>query len=58
MSSKKRRTFTDEFKKGAIQLLEEKGYSLKEASDALGVSINSVLVHLKVRNPKSINDFA
>jgi len=42
MSSKKRRTFTDEFKKGAIQLLEEKGYSLKEASDALGVSINSL----------------
>lgn len=42
MSSKKRRTFTDEFKREAVQLLEEKGYSLKEASEALGVSINSL----------------
>ena len=49
MSSKKRRTFTDEFKKGAIQLLEEKGYSLKEASDALGVSINSLRLWRKNR---------
>lgn len=35
MSSKKRRNFTEEFKKEAIQLLEENGYSLKEASDVL-----------------------
>ena len=40
MSSRKRRTFSDEFKKGAVQLFEDKGYSLKEASDSLGVSQN------------------
>ena len=42
MSSGKRRTFSDEFKKDAVQLLEDKGYSLKEASDSLGVSQNSL----------------
>lgn len=42
MSSRKRRTFSDEFKKDAVQLLENKGYSLKEASESLGVSQNSL----------------
>ena len=42
MSNSKRRTFSDEFKKEAVQLIEEKGYTLKEASEALGVSQNSL----------------
>ncbi len=42
MSTGKRRTFSDDFKKEAVQLIEEKGYTLKEASDALGVSQNSL----------------
>lgn len=42
MSTGKRRTFSDDFKKEAVQLIEEKGYTLKEASEALGVSQNSL----------------
>ena len=42
MSTGKRRSFTDEFKKEAVQLIESKGYTLKEASEALGVSQNSL----------------
>ena len=42
MSSSKRLTLSDEFKKDAVQLLEDKGYSLKEASESLGVSQNSL----------------
>ena len=42
MSTGKRRTFSDDFKIEAVQLIEEKGYTLKEASEALGVSQNSL----------------
>ena len=42
MSSGKRRVFSDDFKKEAVQLIVDKGYSLREASEALGVSQNSL----------------
>ncbi len=42
MSRQKRRRFNDEFKIEAVQLMTEKNYTLKEASDSLGVSQNSL----------------
>lgn len=38
----KRRRFTDEFKIEAVELIEKRNYTLKEASEALGVSENSL----------------
>jgi len=37
MSEKKRKTYTREFKLGAVRLITEKGYSIAEASRNLGV---------------------
>ena len=37
---KKRRTYTDEFKREAVKLVTEQGYSLAEAARNLGVHAN------------------
>jgi transposase len=38
--TRKRRTYTDEFKADAVKLLTEQGYTLAEASRSLGVHAN------------------
>ena len=43
--TRKRRTYTDEFKREAVQLVTDQGYSLSEASRNLGVHAN-VLLHV------------
>jgi len=40
MSKPKRRSFTDEFKRDAVGLVTERGYSLAEAARNLGVHAN------------------
>ena len=37
MSTKKKRIFTDEFKQDAVALIVKEGYTLKEASERLGI---------------------
>jgi transposase len=37
MSSKKRKSYSREFKEGAVRLITEKGYSVAEASRNLGI---------------------
>ena len=41
MSKSKRRIFTDEFKRDAVKLVTDQGYSLAEASRNLGVHAES-----------------
>ena len=38
--TRKRRTYTDEFKRDAVRLVTERGYSLAEAARNLGVHAN------------------
>jgi transposase len=38
----KRRRFTDEFKQGAVKLVQEQGYSCAEAARSLGIHENRV----------------
>jgi len=40
MSKRKRRSYTDEFKREAVRLVTEQGYSLAEAARNLGVHAN------------------
>jgi transposase len=40
MSSKKRRSFTAEFKLEAVRLVTEKHYSVREAAESLGIGEN------------------
>lgn len=42
MSKRKRRSYTQEFKKEAVNLIVEKGYSYAEAGRNLGVSPNQI----------------
>ncbi len=37
MSGKKKRTFTEEFRHDAVSLMRKEGYTLKEASERLGI---------------------
>ena len=39
---RKRRTFTDEFKRNAVNLVVKEGYSMSAAAIAVGVSANSI----------------
>ena len=38
MSTKKKRTFSQEFKQDAVSLIGKEGYTLKEASERLGIN--------------------
>lgn len=42
MSGRKRRTFTDEFKRDAVSLVLDEGYSLSQAARSLGVHPNQI----------------
>ncbi len=42
MSSKKRRTFSREFKTEGVRLITDKGYSIAEASGNLGIDYRAV----------------
>lgn len=37
MSTRKKRTFSEEFRRDAVSLIEREGYTLKEASERLGI---------------------
>jgi transposase len=37
MSTKKKRTYTEEFRRDAVSLIRKEGYTLKEASERLGI---------------------
>ena len=54
MSSKRKRTFTEEFKRDAVPLIHREGYSLKEAASRLSIH-ESVLGKWKRRIEKEIN---
>ena len=40
MSTRKRRSYTDEFKRDAVSLINSEGYSVREASERLGINEN------------------
>ena len=42
MGTKKRKSYSEEFKRDAVKLLTDENYTLKEASEALGVSQHSL----------------
>jgi len=46
--SEKRKKYTAEFKKSAVKLVTEQGYSIREAAESLGVS-EKQLCHWKGR---------
>lgn len=57
MSKKKRKTYNREFKKEAVALITEKGYSIAEASRNLGIEY-SVLRRWKRKRHHSVLDYA
>lgn len=48
--------YTDEFKKEAVTQIVERGYSVKEVAERIGVSTHSLYkwLHADPRNPKSL----
>lgn len=59
MSKKKpRKTYTDEFKRDAVKLLSQPGYTLAKASEALGVSPAALSSWKKMLLPKESADLA
>lgn len=46
-----RKTYTDQFKRDAIKLMTERGYSLTKASSALGVSQGALSAWRKTLTP-------
>ena len=52
MSQKKRTTYTQEFKREAVDLILEQGYSIAEASRNLGINYN-MLSRWKIEREKS-----
>jgi len=55
MSHKKRSTYTKEFKRAAVDLILEQGYSIAEASQNLGINYN-LLSRWKLEQAKSGED--
>ena len=47
MSQSKRRTYSEEFKREAVKLVSEQGYTVAEAAQNLGVSDNTLRSWLK-----------
>jgi transposase len=46
-----RKTYTDQFKRDAVRLMAEQGYSLAKASKALGVSQDALSTWRKMLTP-------
>lgn len=42
MKKRKHRTYSQEFKQGAVDLIVKQGYSFKSAADAVGVDVTSL----------------
>ena len=42
MGKKKRRTFTEEFRKQAVSLADQPGKSAREVADSLGIHVNQI----------------
>jgi transposase len=55
--TKKRRTYTKEFKIEAVRLVTEDGCSIREAAESLGVSQNSLRVWRKQLEREADNAF-
>lgn len=53
MSRKQRVTYSVEFKKDAVKLVTEKGYTRKEAAESLGVSISSLNLWIRMETGKN-----
>ncbi len=51
-----RKTYSDQFKRDAVQLMTEKGYSLAKASAALGVSQTALIAWKRTLAPRAQSD--
>jgi transposase len=53
-----RKQYTERFKRDAVKLMTEGGYSLNKASEALGVSANTLSSWKKAMVPREQSDLA
>jgi len=51
-----RKHYTEQFKRDAVKLMTERGYSLSKASEALGVSANTLSTWKKTMVPREQSD--
>ena len=52
MTKRKNRSYTDEFRKEAVELVTEQGYSVPDAASAVGIT-TKLLLYLESQIPSS-----